>query len=125
MFTVSPEPTLNLQPTSSMSFMSIPGETQQPTIEGREQGDGLSTNNTDSGINNNGISPSGIAAIASIASILVVLAVLIIALALGIVIYRRWKVNQVKKALLQMHPAHLAIGTSKVVLWRFVQRATT
>ena len=114
MFTVSPEPTLNLQLTSSMSFMSIPGETQQPTIEGKEQGDGLSTNNTDR--NNNGISPSGIAAIASIASILVVLAVLVFILALGIVIYRRWKVNQVKKALLQMHPAHLAIGTSKVVL---------
>ena len=93
------------------SSLLRPEETQQPT-----NGDGFIENNTDIGLNKNKISPSGIAAIASIANILLILAVLIIALALGIVIYRRWKVNQVKKALLQMHPAHLAIGTSNVLL---------
>ena len=113
MFTVSSE-----QPTSSLSLMSSslirPEETQQPA-----------NGNTNSGLDSNGISPSGIAAIATIASILLILAVLVITLALGIVIYRRWKVNQVKKSLLQMHPAHLAMGTSKVLLCCVVHRMAT
>ena len=119
MFTVPSE-----QPTSSLSLISSlllrPEETQQPA-----NGDGFSANNTNSGLDNNGISPSGIAAITTIASILLILVVLVITLALGIVIYRRWKVNQVKKSLLQMHPAHLAMGTSKVLLCCVVHSMTT
>ena len=95
-------------------------KTQPPIIEGdnnrreREQEntfgtDGSTTNNTDIAV----ISPGEIAAIASVAGLLFVLAVIVISLAVGIVVYRRWKVEQVKKALLEIRPAHLTIGMVK------------
>ena len=99
-------------------------KTQPPIIEGdnnrreREQEntfgtDGSTTNNTDSSEDSSSISPGEIAAIASVAGLLFVLAVIVISLAVGIVVYRRWRVEQVKKALLEIRPAHLTIGMAK------------
>ena len=67
-------------------------------------------NNTDSGG-----SSSDVAAIASVVVLIFLLALLIIPLAVGIVLYRRWKVEQLRKSLHPTHPpAPLAMGMKKL-----------
>ena len=70
------------------------------------------TNSTDTS-DSNSIAQWKIAMIAAFAVLLFVLALLVGILAAGIVIYRRWKVERMKKDLLEVHPTHLAIGNTE------------
>lgn len=111
---------MNPQPTGSMSYVPTSTSMPAPTPNGTqndindeevESSFEEITNNTDSDGDNDSVPPSHIAAIASVTAIFVLLVVLVIIVALGIVLYRRWKVEQIKKGLLEIYPAHLAIGT--------------
>lgn len=116
-------PQVNPLPTSSMSHLlttiGIPAPTPNGTqndINDRELENDFSVNEdiangTDSDGDNDSVPPLQIAAIASVTAIFILLVVLVITVALGIVVYRRWKVEQIKKGLLEIYPAHLAIGT--------------
>ena len=112
---------INPEPTGSMSYVPTTTSMPAPTPNGtqndtnnEEVGSSIEdiTNSTDSdGDNDDSVHPSHIAAIASVTAIFFLLVVLVIIVALAIVVYRRWKVEQIKKGLLEIYPAHLAIGT--------------
>ena len=111
---------MNPEPTGSTSYVptstSMPSPTPNGTqndINDEEVGSSIEeiTNSTDSDGDSDSVPPSHIAAIASVTATFILLVVLVIIVALGIVVYRRWKVEQIKKGLLEIYPAHLAIGT--------------
>lgn len=110
---------MSLQPTGSIAMSSLPTATSMPapTPNGTQNDKDMEnsfkdiTNGTGSDGGSDSVPPSHIAAIASVTAIFVLLVVLVIIVALAIVVYRRWKVEQIKKGLLEIYPAHLGIGT--------------
>ena len=107
------EPTTEQAPTPTV----IPEPTQLPSFtEGDNSGSGIDemTNSTDTSNDGDSIAQWEVAMIATFAVLLFVLASLICILAAGIVIYRRWKVERMKRDLLEVHPTNLAIGNTEL-----------
>ena len=116
---VFPQSTNSLTVSSTVEPLLTPTP-RQPRILTSEKDKGQTEISTPTNPNNstreNGIAAWEIALIATFTSLVFLLTVALVALSLGIVVYRRWKVEQMKKTLLEIRPAHLAIGNAIRVL---------
>ena len=109
---VFPKPTKSLSVSSAVAPMlsSTPGEPRISTSE-KDKGSTDIRSPTNTNRDNAGIAGWEIALIATFTTLVFLLALIIVGLVLGILVYRRWKVEQMKKTLLEIRPAHLAIGS--------------
>ena len=109
---VFPTPTKSLSVSRAVAPMlsATPGE---PSISTSENDNGSTDRRSPTNTNrdNAGIAGWEIALIATFTTLVFLLALIIVGLVLGILVYRRWKVEQMKKTLLEIRPAHLAIGS--------------
>lgn len=107
---IFPQPTKSVSSTMVPMLTPTPGEPRLSTIE-KDAGSNLPTNISNSTTTEKaGISGWKIAVIATFTTLLLLLALLLAGLVLVIVVYRRWRVEQMKRTLLEIRPAHLAIG---------------
>ena len=107
---IIPQPTPSSSTTAQM-FTPTPGK--PITTDKSDEGIGINSPTTaanDTTVSG-GIAAWEIALIATFTTLLFLLALLLAGLVLAIVVYRRWRVEQMKKALLEIRPTHLAIGT--------------
>lgn len=87
-----------------------PGE-PRISISEKDKGSTDTRSPTNTSSDNAGIAGWEIALIATFTTLVFLLALIIVGLVLGILVYRRWKVEQMKKTLLEIRPAHFAIGS--------------
>ena len=95
--------------TAALTHTPTPLGTMLPIVERDNKGIG-SDSSTNSTSGNGGIAAWEIALIATFTTLLFVSGVVLAGLVLAVIVYRRWKVEQMKRALLEIRPAHLAIG---------------
>ena len=120
---ISPQSTVSTSSQTGQLLTPTPEETRPPRIEDKE-GFGIESP-TNATSDSDGTAAWKLALIATFTTLLFVLAMLLAGLILAVVVYRRMKVERMKKALLEIRPVlHLAIGECTIdVLFKLLWRA--